>query len=168
MIGLATFRILTPTIVTTTSNTMEWDITGTAGIKNCYGVWNPLNPNPGSNQTKSNLSTSFRNPNPGSENRPNQTSKLLSGIPTSYLTLPPPYLTLISGIPTRAVTTNPVSLTNLSTLHFRNPNPGSDNRPWCYTTYFFKRWAYCDVPKCEFSSTDYFVRKHGPKGLNSN
>lgn len=33
MIGLATFRILTPTIVTTTSNTMEWDITGTAGIR---------------------------------------------------------------------------------------------------------------------------------------
>jgi len=45
----------------------------------------------------------------------------------------------------------------------RNPNPGSDTRPWCYTTYFFTRWSYCDVPKCEFSSTSYFDRNHSPK-----
>lgn len=47
----------------------------------------------------------------------------------------------------------------------RNPSPGDDNRPWCYTTYFFQRWAYCGVDKCEFSSYDYFKRKHHPKGV---
>lgn len=45
----------------------------------------------------------------------------------------------------------------------RNPAPGADNRPWCYTTNWLKRWSYCDVPKCEFSSIDYFTRRHGPK-----
>jgi len=38
----------------------------------------------------------------------------------------------------------------------RNPEPDSDNRPWCYTTNLFKRWGYCDVPKCEYSSYSYF------------
>jgi len=45
----------------------------------------------------------------------------------------------------------------------RNPSPGDDNRPWCFTTYFFKRWSYCDVSKCEFSSTSYYTRTHNPK-----
>ena len=40
----------------------------------------------------------------------------------------------------------------------RNPDPKNNNKPWCYTSDFWVRWAYCDVPMCD-ASLPYFEQK---------
>jgi len=42
-------------------------------------------------------------------------------------------------------------------------NPSGSKRPWCYTQSKRKRWAYCDIPKCENILGDH-VRKDGRCG----
>ena len=44
-------------------------------------------------------------------------------------------------------------------------NPSGAKRPWCYTQSKRKRWAYCDIPKCEniLGNGDH-VRKDGRCG----
>ncbi|KAI8521466.1 hypothetical protein Bbelb_012200 [Branchiostoma belcheri] len=37
---------------------------------------------------------------------------------------------------------------NLTNNYCRNPNSGTDIRPWCYTTSAEERWNYCAIPKC--------------------